>query len=102
MDTLRARCGRRTILIKVKTRITFLHGNRVKYGFKGRVIISIFKSAAMKTKTVDQPTQAASTSSSKRQAYKAPVFRIYGAVHQFTQGSIGMAADGGLGMTMMA
>ena len=56
----------------------------------------------MKTKTVDRVTQAASTSGSKRQAYKAPVLRIYGAVHQFTQGSVGKAADGGAGMTMMA
>ena len=30
----------------------------------------------------------------KKQAYKSPMLNVYGAVHQFTQGSVGMASDG--------
>lgn len=36
-----------------------------------------------------------------KKTYSPPVLRVYGAVHQFTQGSAGMASDGAAGMTMM-
>lgn len=36
-----------------------------------------------------------------RKPYQAPVLAEFGAIHHVTQGSVGMAADGALGMTMM-
>ena len=36
-----------------------------------------------------------------KKPYATPTLRLYGAVHQFTQGSGGQANDGGNSMTMM-
>ena len=36
-----------------------------------------------------------------KKLYATPTLRLYGAVHQFTQGSGGMASDGDGTMTMM-
>lgn len=55
----------------------------------------------MEIKTVNEAPHAATAIPPQKQAYKSPLLRVYGAVHQFTQGSIGMASDGALGMTMM-
>ena len=55
----------------------------------------------MKIKTINESPHASTAASPQKQAYKSPLLRVYGAVHQFTQGSSGMAADGGAGMTMM-
>ncbi len=36
-----------------------------------------------------------------RKPYQAPALAQFGAIHHATQGSSGMSADGGAGMTMM-
>ena len=36
-----------------------------------------------------------------KKLYATPTLRLYGAVHQFTQGSGGQASDGNNSMTMM-
>ena len=36
-----------------------------------------------------------------KKPYATPTLRLYGAVHQFTQGSGGQASDGNNSMTMM-
>lgn len=36
-----------------------------------------------------------------KKVYQAPRLQTYGQLHTFTQGSLGQAADGGNGMTMM-
>ena len=35
-----------------------------------------------------------------KKPYATPTLRLYGAVHQFTQGSAGQGNDGGAAMTM--
>ena len=45
----------------------------------------------MKIKTNDEALQVGA--SPQKQAYKSPLLRVYGAVHQFTQGSAGSATD---------
>ena len=55
----------------------------------------------MAINSVKKAPQEVTTASPQKQAYKSPLLRVYGAVHQFTQGSFGMSADGGGGMTMM-
>ena len=54
----------------------------------------------MEIKTVIDVPQAATETHPQKQAYKSPLLRVYGAVHQFTQGSGGQAADA-MTMTMM-
>ncbi|WP_310582472.1 tail fiber domain-containing protein [Deinococcus sp.] len=41
----------------------------------------------MKIKTVNEAPHAATAASPQKQVYKSPLLRVYGAVHQFTQGS---------------
>ena len=51
----------------------------------------------IKTDNVIPP--AATTTQLQKQVYTSPVFRVYGADHQFTQGSMQNGNDGGGGMT---
>ena len=51
----------------------------------------------IKTENVAHPV--ATTIQLKKQVYTSPIFRVYGAVHQFTQGSMQNGNDGGGGMT---
>ena len=55
----------------------------------------------MEITTVNEAPNAATAASPQKQAYKSPVLRVYGAVHQFTQGTKGAASDAGGTMTMM-
>ena len=50
---------------------------------------------------VKKAPQEVTTASPQKQAYKSPLLRVYGAVHQFTQGTRGTASDGNANMTMM-
>ena len=53
----------------------------------------------MEIKTSNKAPQATTAASPQKQAYKSPLLRIYGAVHQFTQGSKQSGNDGTVGMT---
>ena len=53
----------------------------------------------MKVKTANETPIAATATPPQKQAYKSPILRVYGAVHQFTQGTRGTNGDGSLGMT---
>jgi len=53
----------------------------------------------MEFKTTNGAPQAAA--SSQKLAYKSPSLQVYGAVHQFTQGSMGTKGDGALNKTMV-
>ena len=55
----------------------------------------------MENKTVNEAPHAATAVGTQKQAYKSPLLRVYGAVHQFTQGTRGTASDAGGTMTMM-
>ena len=55
----------------------------------------------MEIKTINEAPHAAMAASPQKKAYKSPSLRVYGAVHQFTQGSGGQANDGQNIMTMM-
>lgn len=52
----------------------------------------------MEIKTSNEALQAAT--SPQKQAYKSPLLRVYGAVHQFTQGSGNAQQDAQIGMVM--
>ena len=56
----------------------------------------------MKIKTVNEAPHAATAASPQKQVYKSPLLRVYGAVHQFTQGTGAQGSDGGTTKTMMA
>lgn len=56
----------------------------------------------MKIKTTNEAPQVATLVNLQKQAYKSPLLRVYGAVHQFTQGTGAQGSDGGTTMTMMA
>ena len=51
--------------------------------------------------SVKKVPQEVTTARLQKQAYKSPLLRVYGAVHQFTQGTRGTASDGSANMTMM-
>ena len=55
----------------------------------------------MEIETVNEAPHEATAASPKKKPYKTPMLNLYGAVHQFTQGSGGSASDNGA-MTMMA
>ena len=42
----------------------------------------------MEIKTVNEAPQAATAASPKKQAYKSPLLRVFGAVRQFTQATV--------------
>ena len=56
----------------------------------------------MKTKTTNEAPQAATPASPHKLPYTRPLLRVYGAVHQFTQGSGQTNNDGGGVMTKVA
>lgn len=53
----------------------------------------------MEIKTVNQAPQAATAPPPQKQAYKSPLLRVYGAVHQFTQGTVGGGNDANVNNT---
>lgn len=52
----------------------------------------------MKIKTIDDAPLQAKSVNTKKQLYKSPLFRVYGAVHQFTQGTKTNGSDAGFTM----
>ena len=56
----------------------------------------------MEINTVKKGPQEVTTANPQKQTYKTPLLRVYGAVHQFTQGTGAQGSDGGTTMTMMA
>ena len=52
----------------------------------------------MEIKTVNQAPRAATATGPQKQAYTSPLLRVYGAVHQFTQGTGAGNQDGGTNM----
>ena len=55
----------------------------------------------MKIKTANEAPHAETAASRQKQTYKSPLLRVYGAVHQFTQGSGVVGSDGNGNKTMM-
>lgn len=47
----------------------------------------------MKIKTSNEAVHAAAAASLQKQIYASPLLRVYGALHQFTQGTGGTATD---------
>ena len=55
----------------------------------------------MEVKALNEVSHATTAASPQKKPYESPLLQVYGAVHQFTQGSGGLASDGGAVMTMM-
>lgn len=52
--------------------------------------------------TNNDAAQASTSSNSQKQVYESPILHVYGAIHQFTQGTVGNNNDGQVQMRTMA